>query len=329
MVCMAAVDWKAMLRETDENELRRRIASLDGVKDADRLIEKLWSSDNADARTAETELTAIYLLRTWNPRAEAEYEPGIRVGRRNRRPDFRTRSRTDIWTYVEVTRLDESMDSARHQSLISRIAAQLRAIQSTFVAEVLLWREPESPEEESELIRDAGEFCSSAKAGSRDVGDLATLIMKSGDPRAVIVSAYPDDRRPRMAVAGMVVGPDAPNRQVVVRIPSADERAAPVLKAEAKQLPEDGSGLVMVNTNRQPSAFTSWPDLVRDRFASKQHRRVGGLLMFMSFAGDAEGWKHSVKLISNPYARSPPADWIMQAIENIRAENQRRTGRPD
>lgn len=38
-MCMAAVDWKAMLRESDENELRRRIASLDGVKDADRLIE--------------------------------------------------------------------------------------------------------------------------------------------------------------------------------------------------------------------------------------------------------------------------------------------------
>ena len=75
-----------------------------------------------------------------------------------------------------------------------------------------------------------------------------------------------------MAVAGMVVGPDAPNRQVVVRIPSSDERAAAVLKAEAKQLPEDGPGLVMVNTNRQPSAFTSWPDLVRGRFASKISR---------------------------------------------------------
>jgi hypothetical protein len=50
-----------------------------------------------------------------------------------------------------------------------------------------------------------------------------------------------------------------------VRIPSIDERAAQVLKAEAKQLPEDGSGLVMENTNRQPSAFTSWPDLLRDR----------------------------------------------------------------
>lgn len=321
---------RVSLKDSDPREFDRRMASLDGVVDADQLKEKLWSRDRDLARNAESELTAIYLLRTWNPRAAVEYEPRIRVGARNRQPDFRTRSHTDDWTYVEVTQLGESIHSARHQSLISRISGRLRALESTFVAEVLLWREPVSHEEEAELVRQASEFCSSAKPGSQDeLWDLATLTMKSGDPSTVIVSDSPDDRRPRMAVAGAVLGPNAPNRQVVVRIPSADERAAQVLKAEAKQLPEDGSGLVVVNTNRQPSAFTSWPDLLRDRFASKQHTRVGGLLMFMSFLGNAtEGWLHSVKLVLNPHARPLP-DWIPQAVENSRAENQRRTGRAD
>jgi hypothetical protein len=64
-----------------------------------------------------------------------------------------------------------------------------------------------------------------------------------------------------MSIAKSVVGPGQPNRQILVRAPFADLRAETVLTADAKQLPRQEPGLVMVDVAAQPTAFESWADL--------------------------------------------------------------------
>jgi len=79
--------------------LARLLRALDGAANSAALIEKVRRG-NLDARA---ELIAIYLLRSENQQALVEVEPEIRVGGRNRKPDFRTRMPAEPWTYIEVT----------------------------------------------------------------------------------------------------------------------------------------------------------------------------------------------------------------------------------
>jgi len=298
-----------------------------GAPGADALLKRLLQDDAA----AETELTAIYLLRSRRPGTEVEIGPEVVVGGRHRLADFRIRSGTGLWTYIEVTRLNPSMASKRTQGVVSRIAGSVISILQPFLLEIVFWRDPMEGEED-ELVRQACEACKAADGERRDIGDLASLIVKSGDPAVVIPSILPGDNGTRISLAQSIVGPGQPNRQILVRAPFADQRAEDILIAEAKQLPKDESGLVMVDVTRQPTAFESWPELVSLRFTPAQHTRVGGVLLFMTattLATQGMTWLPYLKLIPNPHASTPLPAWITKVVEETRAESRRLTGRPD
>ncbi len=74
-----------------------RVQAVSGAPGADALLQRLLQDDAA----AESELTAIYLLRSRHAEAEPEIEPDVMVGDRCRRPDFRIRSAAARWIYVE------------------------------------------------------------------------------------------------------------------------------------------------------------------------------------------------------------------------------------
>jgi hypothetical protein len=305
----------------------KRIQTVAGVPGADGLIERLLKNDAA----AESELTAIHLLRSPHPESDVEIEPEVMVGNRLRRPDFRIRRKTDSWTCVEVRQLNRSEASVRTQEVLRRIAGHVISVIKPFLLEVVFWREPTEGEED-DLVRRACEACQMANGNRQDVGDLASMIVKSGDPAVVVPSILPEDDGTRMALARSVVGPGEPNRQIVVRLPFADERAEDVLTAKAKQLPKDASGLVMVDAGGQPTAFDSWAQLVPRRFTPSQHTRVGGVLLFMTaITGTAQGtgFLPYLKLIPNSHARIALPAWISEVVEETRAETRRLTGRPD
>src|SRR5262249_40342315 len=116
------------------------------------------------------------------------------------------------------------------------------------------------------------------------------------------------------------------------RVPFADQRARVVLSAEARQLPKNEPGLVMVDVTGQPTALESWADLVPRRFTPTQYTRVGGVLLFMTaitLTPLGLTWLPSLKLIPNPHAAIPLTGWITGVIEETRAESRRLTGRPD
>src|SRR5207247_3343575 len=92
----------------------KRMQMIAGAPGAESLLGRLLQDDTA----AESELTAVYLLRSRRPEAEVEIGPEVTVGERHRRPDFRIRNAAEGWTYVEVTKLRQSGASAQTQDVL-------------------------------------------------------------------------------------------------------------------------------------------------------------------------------------------------------------------
>lgn len=204
------------------------------------------------------------------------------------------------------------------------------SVERPFLLEVVLNREPTAEEEEA-IVR-----CAVAAAHAGDgvparVSDVASILVKTGDPRLVVPTPLPDDDRPRMAISRAILGPGAPNRQLVARVPFAEPRAEEILRYKAKQLPANECGLLLVNVNSQPSAFESWGKRIPERFTPGQYTRVAGVILFMHAmtAGEDGGLVWIPKLIPNPNAAVPLPAWVSEAIARIRENTRRRTGGPD
>ncbi len=305
----------------------KRMASIVGTKGSDDLIRRVIGGDP----DADEEATAIDLLRSSHPETELEVEPGIRVGTRDRKSDFRIKKDGDPWVYVEVTRLHSSAGSIRVHQLLTRLAHAVMAVEQPFLLEVLLNREPTESEEEA-FLNQARKACVAPTGLSVDVGDFASVLVKAGTASVVVPSIIPNDNRPRMALSQAIVGPGQANRQIVVRIPFADERAEDILAREAKQLPKGQCGLLMVNVNMQSGAFESWGQRVPQRFTPGQHTRVAGVVLFMHAIYPTEQglmWLPFVKLIGNPHAVIPLPTWISSTIDEVREQTRCLTGRPD
>jgi hypothetical protein len=305
----------------------KRMASIVGTKGSDDLIRHVIDGDP----DADEEATAIDLLRSSHPETKLEVEPLVKVGTRDRKPDFRIKKGDQPWVYCEVTRLHSSAASVRVHQLLARLGQAVMTVDQPFLLEVLLNREPTDSEEEV-LLSEARKACVGSAGVSVDVGDFATVLVKAGTASVVVPSIIPNDRRPRMALSQAVVGPGQSNRQIVLRIPFADERAEDILAREARQLPKDECGLLMVNVNSQPGAFESWGERVPQRFTPRQHTRVAGVILFMHATYPTEQgliWSPFVKLIANPHAVVQLPAWITSTIDEIRNKTHRVTGRPD
>jgi hypothetical protein len=181
-----------------------RMASLMGAKGADDLIARVVAGD-ADA---SEEASAIHLLRSKQAATDLEIEPEVRVGTRDRKPDFRIRKGEEPWVFVEVTKLHQSTASTRVQELLARVSVGVMAIERPFLIEIVLNREPDTDEEQTILVG-AIAACDAASGDSVDISDVASILLKGGDPQVVVPSLIPDDNRPRMAISKAIGGRDS------------------------------------------------------------------------------------------------------------------------
>lgn len=304
-----------------------RMASILGAKGADELIRRVTARDP----DADEEATAIHLLRSWEPPTDLEIEPDVKVGEKDKKPDFRIRKHTEPWVYVEVTRLHRSGASARVQELLARISKRMMEVERSFVLEVILNREP-AEDEEDMIVTAAAGACDADPGHELTVTDVASILVKTGDPGVVVPSPMPSDNRPRMAMSSSIVGPGSANRQLIARVPFADERAEEILKREAKQLPRDECGLIMVNVNLQPTAFESWSQRIPERFGPVQHTRVAGVILFMHATSPSEQglvWLPYLRLIANPHARKPLPSWVLDGAARTRSRTKASRGQSD
>ena len=305
----------------------KRMASIVGALGYDDLVERLMTNDSA----ASEEASAIHLLRFKHPDTELEIGPKVKVDNRNRQPDFRLRKVGEPWIYVEVTKLSDSTASIQIRHLLQRVAESVIKANESFLLEIIFNRDPTATEEE-ELLIEAKASCDAADGHRKDVGDYASILVKSGDPSVVIPSLIPDDNRPRMTISLSLVGDGQLNRQIVARIPFQDQRAEDILRSEAAQLPKNECGVVMVNVNQQPSAFESWSKRVPERFTPGQHTRVAAVILFMhstTAADNGRVWIPIVKLILNPHAKIALPSWIIGTVDGIRADMRGLTGKRD
>ena len=299
------------------------LQALDGIPDKDGLLQRL--RDNRPGAWAE--LCAIYLLRVENQDLSVEIEPEVVVGRRNRKPDFRARLKENGWTYVEATQA--SRNSAAQKEILSslnRLTGLVESCAGSYALEVFLKREPRAEEVDyiEEHIKD--NYRSPGVSETELPSGLGTLYWNQHPPGAMILDDHGEPYTPRLssgAAAGIIGGEHqgiTDHRHIVVRWPFTDMRAEDMLAAEAKQLPTNAPGMVMIQTSGAVGAMKAWRALVQNRFQPTIHTRVSAVCLFTSSVNATESgekWQPECKLVLNPYARHPLPGWIVDQLEQF------------
>lgn len=306
------------------------LAALEGADGADKVVARIKGAD----RSAYAELTAVYLLRGRRPSVALELGPEAMVGGATRRPDIRfRRTPEEPWMYVEVTQPDMSEDQGRVQALMTRFANLVRPVKKPFAMEIFLRREPTEVEAEA-LGKRVPELCVLEGAVTEELPDgLGFLFLNSTKPGLVTLEDPPgEEKRPRLGMAMAITGPDEPHRHIAVRIAFSDERAERFLRTEARQLPTDAPGLVLVQMSGAPGGFKTWEGLLRRRFQPDLHTRVSAVCLFgggLVGTPDGEKWLPETKLLVNQYARFALPQWLADDLTEAGAAYEKLLGRKD
>jgi hypothetical protein len=289
-----------------------RLAALDDLANTETLVSNLRQKD----QNAEAELTALCLIRGRNSSLELELEPAVGT----RKADFRVRKvGQSLWTTVEVTQATTSEYQQHLLDILHKILDALKESKSQFSLDVIFRREPREAEITS-LRSELPPFC--VQSGQQQV----TLPDELG---FMLLNHTPISQGQRIEMAG--VGPTigimmfvgggpggGPNHKVSVQIPFTDERAEEILRKEAKQLPKDGIGLVMINASGGAGRFQPWASLISKRLQPKIHTRVSGVCLFegsMVPNGPQYDWLVQTKLVVNDHAGFQLPSWIQATIK--------------
>lgn len=290
-----------------------RLPVLDGIPNTENLLNNLRKKD----QNSEAELTAIYLFRSAYPDAEVDLYPEAD----GRKADFRIRLENTPWTTVEVTQPEDSVEKLRLQKIISKFTDALGDLENLCVLEIVFCREPTEAEVEI-LCSRLPEFCmQEGPKQAKLIDDMGFLFLNQSPINQMIEHAIPGKENIPMIGVVMFVGggPDGgPHHQVAVRMPFTDNRAKEILRGEAKQLPKDGCGLVMIDVSSANGSFEEWSAMFRRRFQPTINTRVGGVCLFegnMSPVGDPYQFLIKTQLHINPYAKQTLPIWLTSAIE--------------
>jgi hypothetical protein len=148
---------------------------------------------------------------------------------------------------------------------------------------------------------------------------LGTLYWNHHPPGTVVLDDHGETYTPRLGSTGAAMG-DGYHRHILVRWPFTDMRAEAILTAEAKQLPTDAAGVVMIQTSGAVGAMNAWRTLIQRRLQPTMHTRVSAVCLFTSAiraSENGEVWRPECKIILNPHARFPLPSWIAQQLERF------------
>lgn len=289
-----------------------RLAALEGVAGTDKLIEHLRRRD----QSAEAELTAIYIIRSKNPSVELQLHPAVG----SRKADFRVRRGDEPWITIEVTQPNTSHEELRVQDILHRLTDKFKQTDHPFALEILFSREP--TEEEIALLCDRlPEF---VKLPGQQHAILANgmghMFLNDVPIGHGLLHEVPDPADKPMIGLMMFVAGGAGGKvhhQVTIRIPFTDERADKFLRDEARQLPQNGIGLVMINGPSSIKEIKSWTSLIERRFQPRIHTRVSGVCLFgAEVVPTPKGYDCLVRarLLTNQYAQFRLPSWIQSTI---------------
>jgi len=284
------------------------------VRDAEHLLAKIRAED----RSAHAELEAIFLLRH-SGETDVELEPEIGNGRKC---DFRIRRLDGAWVYVEVTAPDYANANELVKKKLGELTNLVEQLAVSVALEIFLQREP-NPDELGQIREAALALCAAHPDGStvrRELPQgLGALYLNEFQIGSFSPSDHGGEPRPMLGMTRAVRGDGAPNRQVVARIAYADDRAEDFIRSEAKQLPTNAPGLIMVDIQKASGGSVSWLPIVERRLQPTINTRVGGVCLFSggvipTDAGHAMATK--VQLVPNRYAKLPLPAWINVALDS-------------
>ncbi len=287
------------------------LASLDGVLRAEVLVAGLRER-NEDAMS---EALAIHLLRA-QAGADIEYEPSILVRGRPRKPDFRAKWNAHPWVYGEVAKPNDSEMKKASTTVMKTLAEQVRELSGSFAAEVFLRRCPTRAEVPhiKKVVSQLSQVQGPSEVNLPD--QLGKVFLNFTEPGNVVVDDHGEGYRPGIGMAAFVVNEEE-HRHVLVRIAYQDERAEKFLRTEARQLPTDAPGIVMLYVGRATGAMRSWAAVMARQFQPAKHTRVGGVCLFKAGLTPTEAghaWRPKTQLIVNPYAVIALPEWVRGAL---------------
>ncbi len=283
-----------------------RLSVLDGIAQSQKLVEFLRRND----QNAAAELSAIYLFGSRDPSLCIELQP--EVG--SRKADFRVRRGTEPWTTVEVTQPGISNEKRKVHTVLRAFVGTLAAVDGHFSLQVILRRKPTA--QELSVLRDwLPEFCTRPGPQQAELVDGMGYLFLNHVEVGRLKVAPELANKPKVGVSMFTAGGQngGPRSQVTVQMPFTDERGAAILDYEAKQLPKEGPGLVMINVGNSPGNFDAWASFILPRFQPEIHTRVSGVCLFSECVlGTAAGYDYLVdaSLLVNPHAKRPLPGWI-------------------
>jgi hypothetical protein len=302
----------------------QELASLEGIVRVEKLITAVQKGD----QSARAELMAINILRDKDFSIQAELYPTVSVGNRQREPDFRVRKPSDQWTYVEVTRPDVSELHLRLTEVMEKLLAPVVVISKSFALEVFFRREPTN-DELPIIIERITSICNEAQGIVTEElpAGLGLLLLNHCNPMQIVPKDLPEEPNlMRLGQAKAIGGGGEPARHIAVRMPYADSRARQFLAKEARQLPKDAPGLIVVDIVNAPGGIKSWEPLLQRALQPSVHTRIGGICIFMPclvLTDDGIASLLHTKFIPNPHATLPLPPWIPAAISSAGAEYEK------
>jgi hypothetical protein len=157
------------------------------------------------------------------------------------------------------------------------------ALEKVFALEVFLRRKP--MDAEAKLLDHRILAFSSSEGEQTEIlpDGLGVLLLNKSQPGIVVVqNPLGEATYPMVSQTHTVIGTAASPRQIVVRVAYADERAKQFLSDEARQLPKEHPGLIMIDMHQAPGGFQAWEPLLRRCFQPTQRTRVGAVCLFQS-----------------------------------------------
>ncbi len=285
----------------------RRLQAVRHASGIDTLLERIRAGDYA----AHAELTAAYLCVPSDAPVALEFGAPAQVGNRERVPDFRLRQEDEPWVYVEVTAPDISELQHHAQILLEHLATFLTDIPLGSAAEVMVRRDP-TEEEVGTIVETLRSQLQVAGPSQRDLPGLALLLVRHAEPGQIVVEDHGEPNIPRIGLARFELR-EGRGRHLAVRYAFSDQRAEAFLTSEARQLPRDTPGLVMVDVSRATGAFDAWQPLLARRLRPRQHTRVSSITLFSSGMWglpEGEAWVPWTWVLENRYATNSVPVWL-------------------
>jgi hypothetical protein len=308
------VEQRGILATLPIVTLGKLLAVVEPIVGSAKLVEKLKEG----RLDAHAEAMALYLLLDGRRDVIAEVEPTVTVGRRQRIPDFRVRRAPEPWTYTEVTRADASEAYLRARAKLDRLLGHTREpTLIPYAIEVFLRREP-TDDEITDLQQRIADASRESQRGQFDLpDDLGVIFLSHSPPSQIVLHDHGEPYSPRIGVAAVLAGGDELPRHIAARMSFSDERADEFLRAEARQLPTDAPGLIMINIPGALGAMKGWETLLRARLQPTLHTRVSAVCLFQtgqeSIAAGEAVVPHA-RVIINPHARLPLSPWIRESL---------------